>query len=419
MKNKIILLAAAVSLLFAGCTEQKPQTPPTGTEDRAYWVETMTKIAGPVLENMSKNTLKQNMPFESLSDDTLRVQVSYLEAFGRTISGIAPWLELGPDDTEEGKLRAKYIDMAVKAYKNAVDPNSPDYLVFDNRHSQPLVDAAYFAYALLRAPKQLWGNFDEETKAGVITELKRSRSIRPHESNWLLFASMVEAALVEFAGEYDADRLYYGVNRFCKEWYVGDSQYGDGPEFRMDYYNSFVIHPMLTDILLVLQKHGMEGAEYVRPQLRRLERFAEIQERFISPEGTYPAVGRSIVYRFGAFQVLAQASLMETLPKKVSPAQVRCALTAVIKRQISAPGTFDDNGWLKIGFAGSQINMSEAYINTGSVYLCSNVFLPLGLPAGHEFWSGPYTEWTNLKAWNGVDIGTDRALRDITRPNER
>ena len=417
MKNKILLLAVPVAILLSACTGQKTETIPTGAEDRAYWVETMTRIIDPVLLNISENTLKKNMPYESLSPNNK--EVSYLEAFGRTMSGIAPWLELGPDDTEEGRLRAKYIDLAVKGYRNSVDPGSPDYLLFEKdslQNRQPLVDASYFAQALLRAPTQLWGNFDELTKERVITELKRSRSMAANESNWLLFASMIEATLLELTGEFDADRLYYGVNRFLKEWYVGDSWYGDGHEFRMDYYNSYVINPMLTDILLVLKKHGLEGQEYADAQLKRTTRFAEIQERFISPEGTYPAVGRSITYRFGAFQGLAQASLMEILPERVSPAQVRCGLTAVIKRILKSPDNFDADGWLRVGFTGSQINISEAYTNTGSLYICTNVFLPLGLPAAHPFWSAPYAEWTNLKAWNGVDMKADKALRD-RQPN--
>ena len=76
-------------------------------QDRAVWVEEMTRIAGPVLENLAQGTLKEKMPFESLSKDPLRKEVSYLEAFGRTVCGIAPWLELGPDETPEGQLRAK------------------------------------------------------------------------------------------------------------------------------------------------------------------------------------------------------------------------------------------------------------------------------------------------------------------------
>jgi len=385
---------------------------PTGEEDRAFWVETMVKIADPVLTNLSQNTLRKNMPFESLSNDPLRKQVSYLEAVGRLICGIAPWLELGPDQTPEGQLRKKYIDLAVKGLSNAVNPQSPDYLVFDNRHTQPLVDAAFLAEGLLRAPKQLWGNLSPKAKEMMITELKRSRSIKPFESNWLLFASTVEAAILEFTGECDLERLTYGVKRFREDWYKGDGWYGDGAPFHMDYYNSFVIHPMLTDVLVTMKKHNIEGADFLDTQLKRVARFAQQQERFISPEGTFPVVGRSIVYRFGAFHALAQASLMDILPQKVKPEQVRCAMTAVIRRQMQSPKNFDSQGWLKVGFTGEQINMSESYINTGSVYLCSMGMLALGLPPSHSFWSGPYTEWTNLKAWKGIDVGADSALKD-------
>lgn len=355
MRTRNCLLIAFCFMILCG----KLYAQPTGSEDRMYWVQTLTKIADPVLVNLSQGTLKRNMPFESLSDEPLRRSVSYLEAVGRTVCGIAPWLELGPDDTQEGKLRERYIQLVVKGLKQAVDPQSADYLMFDNRHSQPLVDAA----------------------------------------------------LLEFTGEYDTQRLYYGVNRFIDEWYKGDAWYGDGAELHLDYYNSLVIHPMLTDVLSVMKKHGLERAEFLERQLVRQQRMAAQLERMISPEATYPVVGRSIVYRFGAFHALSHIALLDKLPQPLSKGQIRSALTAVMQRQISMPGTFDENGWLKIGFAGSQINMSEPYINTGSLYLCTAAFLPLGLPANHPFWTEPYSEWTNLKAWKGVDVGADKALR--------
>ena len=167
-----------------------------------------------------------------------------------------------------GKLREKYIDLTVKGLKNAVNPGAPDYLVF-GEPSQPLVDAAFLAQGLLRAPKQLWGNLDPQAKEWMITELKRSRNIKPFESNWLLFASTVEAALLEFTGECDMERMLYGVKKFRDEWYKGDAMYGDGVDFHMDYYNSFVIHPMLTDVLVVMKKHGIEGADFLDTQLKR------------------------------------------------------------------------------------------------------------------------------------------------------
>ena len=152
--------------------------PVAGAQGRAEWVEEMTRIAGPVLENLAQGTLKANMPFESSSKDPLRKEVSYLEAFGRTVCGIAPWLELGPDETPEGRLRAKYIDLTIRAFQQAVDPDGPDRLVFDNRHTQPLVDAAFLAEGVLRAPTQIWGRLDARTRRNLVDAWKTSRSIR-------------------------------------------------------------------------------------------------------------------------------------------------------------------------------------------------------------------------------------------------
>lgn len=383
--------------------------PVAGAQGRAEWVEEMTRIAGPVLENLALGTLKANMPFESLSKDPLRKEVSYLEAFGRTVCGIAPWLELGPDDTPEGRLRAKFIDLTVKAFQHAVDPNGPDRLVFDNRHTQPLVDAAFLAEGVLRAPTQIWGRLDARTRQNLVDAWKTSRSIRPYESNWLLFASIIEAALLEFTGDCQPDRLYDGVTRFRYKWYKGDAWYGDGEDYHLDYYNSLVIHPMLTEVLQVLDKHAWPEADFLPEQLRRHGRFAAELERLISPEGTFPVIGRSIAYRFGAFHALADAALLHILPEDIDPAQVRCALGSVIRRQAAAPGTFDGNGWLRVGFAGSQLRMGEEYINTGSLYLCMAAFLPLGLPESDPFWSRPNADWTSKKAWNGIDVGADHA----------
>ncbi len=384
---------------------------PTGAADRKMWIETLTKIAAPVLENLAAGTLKEKMPFESLSREPLRKEVSYLEAVGRTICGIAPWLELGPDDTEEGRLREKYIDLVVRGLKNGVDPASRDHLMFDRRHSQPLVDAAFLAEGILRAPTQIWNRLDKQTQQWLVGEWKTSRGIKPYECNWLLFASIIEAALLEFTGECDMERLMYGVNRFRNEWYKGDGWYGDGPDFHLDFYNSLVIHPMFTETLQVLKKHNLEGADFLPTQMQRHGRLAAQLDRMISPEGSYPVTGRSIVYRFGAFHALSDAALLHLLPADVSPAQVRCALTAVMQRQLSQPLTFDGNGWLRIGYTGSQIRMSEDYINTGSLYLCTAAFLPLGLPATDPFWAAPARDWTARKAWHAGNVAADHAIR--------
>ena len=386
---------------------------PSPQSERKEWTDALMKIATPVMKNLAQGTLKKNFPFESLSSDPDRREVSYLEAVGRTVCGIAPWLELGPDSSEEGQLRAQMLEWTLQGLKNAVDPKSEDYLRFsENRHRQPLVDAAFLAQGLLRAPRQIWGNLDSDTQKKIIKELKRTRSIKPYESNWLLFASTVEAALLEFEGKCDLERLGYGVDKFLKEWYKGDGWYGDGEKFHLDYYNSLVIHPMLTQVLSVCKKHGLKQGEFLSIQQQRQGRYAAQMERLISPEGTYPALGRSITYRFGSFHALSDAALLHLLPAQLNPTQVRCALSEVITRQLSEMNTFDSEGWLRVGFTGSQIRMSEEYINTGSEYLCCAVFCALGLPTSDPFWSNPYAEWSSRKAWKNAEVNADHALRD-------
>ena len=72
-------------------------------------------------------------------------------------------------------------------------------------------------------------------------------------------------------------------------------------------------------------------------------------------------------------------------------------------------GIFDESGWLLHGIYGEQIGLSEPYISTGSLYLCSAVFLPLGLPESDPFWSGADEPWSSKKIFAGVDVKSDHA----------
>jgi hypothetical protein len=410
LKNSISCLFLLFFLMNMAWAEGDPPGKKE-EQERAYFVSSLLKIADPVLQALSKNELKERMPVEKSPDAwDDRTHVTYLEALGRLLSGMAPWLELGPDETAEGKLREKYIQLSLQSIHNATDPQSPDFMNF-TRDRQPLVDAAFLAQALLRAPNQLWDRLEPATRQNVLNALKSTRGIRPYYSNWLLFTAMVEAALLKFDAQADMVRIDYALNKHM-EWYLGDGLYGDGPEFHWDYYNSFVIQPMMLDIYKTLNEAGFNEQKNYELVLKRARRYAAIQERLISPEGTYPPIGRSLAYRFGTFHLLSQIALWEQLPADISPAQVRSALYAVVKNQIEAPGTFDEEGWLRIGFYGHQPNIGEGYISTGSLYLCSEAFLVLGLPSQDPFWANPAEDWTQKKIWSGEKIPIDHALHE-------
>jgi hypothetical protein len=376
------------------------RTPATARGDREAWLAVAQRLAEPVLRNLAAGTLKARMPVEEVAGAERR-SVTHLEAFGRLMAGIAPWLEL--DEAQ------RYADLSRRALLSAVDPKSPDFLNF-TANRQPLVDAAFLAQGLLRAPK-LRESLDAQTRELVVRALESSRVTLPGFNNWLLFSATVEAGLKTLGASWDRMRVDYALRQHA-QWYKGDGVYGDGPELHVDYYNSFVIQPMLLDVLDAVGAESPAWQAMRQPVRRRAQRHAAVLERMISPEGTFPAVGRSIAYRFGALQLLAQMALRRDLPDGVTPAQVRGALTAVIRRQSEAPNTFDEGGWLTIGFCGHQPGIGERYISTGSLYLCAVGLLPLGLPASDPFWSAPPADWTSKRAWSGQPFPIDKALTE-------
>jgi hypothetical protein len=377
--------------------------------DRQYWLNVLERIARPVLTALAEQQLKVSMPVEGAGElRDARKKYTYLEALGRTLAGVAPWLEQANVFGDEQKVRTEMAQLARRALHAGTDPTSPDFCNFSEGY-QPIVDVAFLAHGILRAPNELWRKLEPTARHNIVNAMKATRSRKPHFNNWLLFAAMVETLLYKVGEDWDPMRIDYALRQH-EQWYRGDGHYSDGPEFRWDYYNSFVIQPMLIDILRVASDASPEWKQFKAKVIKRAQRYAAIQERLISPEGTYPAIGRSLVYRFGAFQLLGQVALMKILPDGISAAQVRCALTTVIRRMIEAEGTFDDNGWLTIGFCGHQPGLGEEYISTGSLYLCLTGLLPLGLPPDDEFWASPPQKWTSQRMWSGQDVLPDQAL---------
>lgn len=402
MKYTSIFLCIIVSSSIQAKQKQLSQE----INDRIYWSNLCYQISAPILNNMSKGELQKNMQVDvSPTWDNRNKNVTYMEAFGRLMAGIAPWLTLPDDNTLEGKQRKQLREWALLSYANAVNQDSPDYLAWEGE-SQALVDAAYIANSFMRAPKALWEPLDKVTKERYIKEFKKLRQVKPAYNNWLLFRAMVEAFLVSIDEDYDGFALDVAIRKM-NEWYLGDGWYSDGPEYSLDYYNGYVMHPMLVEILEVLESKKIRSTISFDLAFRRMQRYNNHLERLISPEGTFPAVGRSMTYRMGSFQPLALSVWKYDLPRGMSYGQIRNALTSVMKRMFSIEGNFNEKGYLTLGFVGHQPDLADYYTNNGSMYLTSLVFLPLGLPANHPFWTSAQEEWTSQKAWSGKAFPKD------------
>lgn len=409
MKRIYLLLNAATLLACLLCSplsgkRKSPQ--PAEPAAREYWIATLDRTALPVLTALSERRLKTDMPLETKID---RAQhVGYLEAFGRTLTGIAPWLELGPDSTVEGRKRARYIELVLKCLDNATNPESADCMNF-TEYQQPLVDAAFLAHGLVRAPQT---NLGASGRTGQ-TAGRRCAEIHPHDphSDQQLAAFQrhhrsvpARQRLRRRHGEID-----FAVNKHL-ERYKGARQVQRRRLFQWDYYNSFVIQPMLLDVARILHKRKLVSDKTFQDVQRRIQRYAAVQERLISPEGAFPPIGRSLAYRIGAFQALGQVALGHLLPAEVAPAQVRCALTAVMKRMMEAPGTFDEKGWLKIGFCGSAAGYRRGLHQYRQSVSVLRRFPAAGTPARRSVLERPDADWTSLKLWKGIDLPADHAV---------
>jgi len=371
--------------------------------NRKNWIHLLGIVVEKPLKQLACSNIKHTLPIRGIDTIERYENSTYLEFVGRTLCGISPILESGLESSLG--VTAKELHLSLKELTNE---KSDSFLNF-NTGTQPLVDSAFLALGLLRCPDQLWLKVPEETKCSILSALKSSRKIKPHFNNWLLFSAVIEAFFYSVGEDFDAMRIDYALRQH-EQWYLGDGIYGDGPKYRCDYYNSYVIHPLLLEMTEAVKGYNRDWDNIGIRVLNRAQRHAEQLERLIASDGSFPAVGRSLAYRAGAFHLLALLALKKKLPESLPPAQVREALFAVIQSTLSHPSNYDSDGWLMIGLNGHQPKLGEDYISTGSLYLTTTAFLPLGLDEADEFWTEESIPWTQRKIWwLKQDIQADKA----------
>src|SRR5438093_475089 len=107
-----IALAGAVFSQLADARGSAAE-PDRAGDERAEWVAMLTRVAEPVLAGLAANQLKARMPVETAKgNEAGRRAVTHLEALGRTLGGIAPWLGVAGVAGEEEKSRARFAALA-------------------------------------------------------------------------------------------------------------------------------------------------------------------------------------------------------------------------------------------------------------------------------------------------------------------
>ena len=119
---------------------------------RQLWLTWLTRLAMPILLPAARRQLREALPGETAAGhEQARTRFATLEALGRLLTGIAPWLESTAGEPAEQATRDNIRLLARQAIAGLVDPRSPDSGNF-REGGQPVVNAAFLSHALLRAP---------------------------------------------------------------------------------------------------------------------------------------------------------------------------------------------------------------------------------------------------------------------------
>ena len=80
----------------------------TEESDRDYWIAVLKRIADPLLNAAAHRKLKAEMPVEAPHGNVAdRREYTYLEALGRLLTGMSPWLESANDAQHYADLRGR------------------------------------------------------------------------------------------------------------------------------------------------------------------------------------------------------------------------------------------------------------------------------------------------------------------------
>ena len=166
------------------------------------------------------------------------------------------------------------------------------------------------------------------------------------------------------------------------EFYRGDGWYVDGPTNEFELYNAWMFgwHYFLWTWI-----DGDRRPDHRQLVLERGRSFIDGFLHFFGANGSYPAWGRSIVYRFAALAPFATGHFLKIAPD--DPGLLRRVSSGCI-RYFYDRGLFNPDGhFVRQGYHDAFPPAGEAYISPGSPYWCCHGLFALTFDRDDPFWT--------------------------------
>jgi hypothetical protein len=310
--------------------------------------------------------------------------VDAIESFARIASAWGAWLR-NPANPATLKFLDHEINLETllrQALLDGTNPSNPYTYWGDIGHlDQRIVESADIAVTIWMSRERVFSKMTAAEQAQIIAWLAQVDGKGTYTDNWILFTAMAQAVRHHLGFPSPVDDL---DNRLMQmdEFYRGDGWYVDGPTDEFELYNAWMFG---WHYLLWTWIDGDRRPDHRQLVLNRARSFIDGFLHFFGANGSYPAWGRSVVYRFAAIAPFGVGHFLKIAPE--DPGLLRRVSSGCL-RYFYEHDLFDPDGhFIRQGFHGDFPAAGEAYISPGSPYWCCHGLFALTLDRNDPFWN--------------------------------
>ncbi|MGQ0603656.1 MAG: DUF2264 domain-containing protein [Anaerolineales bacterium] len=312
--------------------------------------------------------------------------VDAIESFARMASAWGAWLR-NPANPAQVCFHGRDMNLEYllsQALLEGTDPSNERTYWGDIGHmDQRIVESADIAITIWMSRERVFNRLRPAQQTQIITWLAQVDDKGTYPDNWILFTAMAQAVRLHLGYPAPEADLDYRLQQIS-EFYRGDGWYVDGPTNEFELYNAWMFN---WHYLLWAWIDGDRRPDHRQTVLDRARSFIAGFAHFFGANGSYPAWGRSLVYRFAALAAFATGHFLNIAP--VDPGLLR-RLSSGCLRYFYEHGLFDPEGhFVRQGYHGDFPPAGESYISPGSPYWCSHGLFALTFDADDAFWTAP------------------------------
>lgn len=310
--------------------------------------------------------------------------VDAIESFARIASAWGAWLYnlKNPSTVEFDGRTLDIAEILKRALLDGTNADNP-HMYWGDFHDmdQRIVESADIGLAIWFSRARVFDQMSEEERGQIIRWLEQADDKETWYDNWILFPVLPMTVRLRLGYPVDVELLDARLDQL-EAFYQGDGWYVDGAYSEYELYNAWMFG---WHFLLWAWIDGERRPEYAERVLQRARSFLQGFQHFFGANGSYPAWGRSIVYRFSAVACFATGYLLKIAP--TTPGGLRRLMSGSLAYFFNHGFIDPTDHFVLQGYHGDMPYAGEAYISPGSPEWACHALAALMFDAADPFWT--------------------------------